>query len=60
MHGVMHELTRTTAQTRELIRKISGRTDQETQELLDKLEQEISAINVRLRQMDPLMPARAT
>lgn len=56
MHGVMHELTRTTAQTRELIRKISGRTDQETQELLDKLEQEISAINVRLRQMDPLMP----
>ncbi|MEI2259454.1 ATP-binding protein [Stenotrophomonas indicatrix] len=56
MHGVMHELTRTTAQTRELIRKISGRADKDTQELLDKLEQEIKAINVRLRQMDPLMP----
>ncbi|MHC1653259.1 ATP-binding protein [Stenotrophomonas maltophilia] len=56
MHGVMHELTRTTAQTRELIRKISGRADKDTQELLDKLELEIKAINVRLRQMDPLMP----
>lgn len=61
MHGVMHELTRTTAQTRELMRQLAGRADRETQELLDKLEQEIKAINVRLRQMDPLLPnARQT
>jgi len=61
MHGVMHELTRTTAQTRELMRQLAGKADTETQALLEKLEQEIKAINVRLQQMDPLLPnARQT
>lgn len=56
MHGVMHELTRTTAQTRKLMRELAGKADTETQELLTKLEGEIRSINVRLQQMDPLMP----
>lgn len=56
MHGVMHELTRTTAQTRLLMRALANKADDETQELLTKLETEIRAINVRLQQMDPLMP----
>ena len=56
MHGVMHELTRTTAQTRLLMRTLANKADDETQELLTKLETEIRAINVRLQQMDPLMP----
>jgi signal transduction histidine kinase len=56
MHGVMHELTRTTAQTRKLMRELASSADTETQELLEKLETEIRAINVRLQQMDPLMP----
>ncbi|MGE8303376.1 MAG: ATP-binding protein [Pseudomonas kermanshahensis] len=56
MHGVMHELTRTTAQTRKLMRELASTADDETQELLAKLETEIRAINVRLQQMDPLMP----
>lgn len=56
MHGVMHELTRTTAQTRRLMRELANNADAETQELLTKLETEIRAINVRLQQMDPLMP----
>lgn len=56
MHGVMHELTRTTAQTRKLMRELANTADTETQEILTKLETEIRAINVRLQQMDPLMP----
>lgn len=56
MHGVMHELTRTTAQTRKLMRELASNADEDTQELLAKLETEIRAINVRLQQMDPLMP----
>ncbi|WP_172435369.1 sensor histidine kinase [Pseudomonas sp. ACN8] len=56
MHGVMHELTRTTAQTRQLMRELANKADDETQQLLTKLETEIRAINVRLQQMDPLMP----
>lgn len=56
MHGVMHELTRTTAQTRKLMRELANKADTDTQELLTKLETEIRAINVRLQQMDPLMP----
>lgn len=56
MHGVMHELTRTTAQTRKLMRELASNADSDTQELLEKLETEIRAINVRLQQMDPLMP----
>jgi signal transduction histidine kinase len=56
MHGVMHELTRTTAQTRKLMQDLAQDADEDTQELLSKLEEEIRAINTRLRQLDPLMP----
>lgn len=56
MHGVMHELTRTTAQTRKLMRELAQGADENTQALLNKLEEEIRAINTRLRQLDPLMP----
>lgn len=56
MHGVMHELTRTTAQTRKLMRELANTADTETQDILTKLETEIRAINVRLQQMNPLMP----
>jgi signal transduction histidine kinase len=54
MHVVMHELVRTTAQTRELIKKVSKSSDGKTSELLDKLENEIKVLNVRLRQFDPV------
>lgn len=56
MHGVMHELTRTTAQTRKLMLTLARDADEDTQALLNKLEEEIRAINTRLRQLDPLMP----
>jgi signal transduction histidine kinase len=56
MHGVMHELTRTTAQTRKLMLTLAEDASEETQALLNKLEGEIKAINTRLRQLDPLMP----
>ncbi|XQA74191.1 sensor histidine kinase [Xanthomonas sacchari] len=56
MHGVMHELTRTTAQTRKLMLELAQDADEDTQALLNKLEEEIRAINTRLRQLDPLMP----
>jgi signal transduction histidine kinase len=54
VHVVMHELVRTTAQTRELIKKISKTADSKTSELLNKLENEIKVLNVRLRQFDPV------
>lgn len=54
IHVVMHELARTTSQTRDLIRKISKESDYETSILLNKLETEIKVLNVRLRQFDPL------
>jgi len=57
MHGVMHELTRTTAQTRRLLSQLAQDADDTMQPLLEKLEGEIRAINVRLRQIDPLMPS---
>jgi len=56
MNGVLHELTRTTAQTRYLLGEISRTADKGTKELLEKLESEIKAINTRLRQLDPLTP----
>lgn len=56
MHGVLHELTRTTAQTRRLMHDLAADADDKTKELIDKLEGEIRAINVRLRQLDPLLP----
>ena len=54
MHVVMHELARTTSQTRDLMQKISKKSDSETSKLLSKLENEIKVLNVRLRQFDPL------
>lgn len=54
MHVVMHELARTTAQTRSLLQEISKKSDSETSALLSKLEGEIKVLNVRLRQFDPL------
>jgi signal transduction histidine kinase len=56
MYGVMHELTRTTAQTRKLMLELAQDADENTQALLNKLEEEIRAINTRLRQLDPLTP----
>ncbi|MCS3417654.1 signal transduction histidine kinase [Pseudomonas sp. BIGb0450] len=56
MHGVMHELTRTTAQTRKLMVELAQDADGQTKDMLNKLEGEIKAINTRLKQLDPLMP----
>jgi signal transduction histidine kinase len=56
MHGVMHELTRSTTQTRELMQSLAKGADSQTKDLLEKLEGEIRAINTRLRQLDPLLP----
>jgi signal transduction histidine kinase len=57
MHGVLHELARTTEQTKELIRKLSKKADSETASILEKLEREIKTINVRVRQFNPLAPS---
>jgi signal transduction histidine kinase len=57
MGGVLHELTRSTAQTRQLLGKLAKSEDKKTKELLEKLESEIKAINTRLRQLDPLQPS---
>lgn len=54
MHSILHELARTTTQTRSLLSQVSETADGSTKLLLDKLESEIKAINVRLRQLDPL------
>lgn len=56
MHSVMHELSRTTSQTRALLGKVAKKADPETSELLKKLEAEIKSINTRLSQLDPLSP----
>ncbi len=56
MHSVMHELTRTTNQTRDLLGKVAKSADGNTKALLNKLEAEIKSINTRLRQLDPLSP----
>lgn len=57
MGGVLHELTRSTAQTRQLLGKLAKTEDKKTKDLLEKLEAEIKAINTRLRQLDPLQPS---
>ncbi|MEI7184833.1 sensor histidine kinase [Pectobacterium carotovorum] len=56
MHSVLHELTRTTNQTRFLLTEISKNSDPQTKDLLKKLEKEIKSINIRLSQLDPLSP----
>jgi len=53
MHVVMHELARTTSQTKELMIKIAKKSDPNINKLLKKLEKEIKTINVRIRQFDP-------
>lgn len=53
-HVVMHELARSTSQAKELLKKLSNNDDPEINKLLLKLEQEIKAINVRIRQFDPM------
>ncbi|MBA1220844.1 sensor histidine kinase [Pseudomonas fulva] len=57
MSGVLHELTRTTGHTRELLKKLSKDESPQTKALLQKLDAEIKAINTRLRQLDPLTPS---
>lgn len=57
MSGVLHELTRTTGHTRQLLQKLAKDESPETRDLLVKLDNEIKAINTRLRQLDPLTPS---
>ncbi len=57
MSGVLHELTRTTGHTRQLLQKLSKDESPQTKALLLKLDAEIKAINTRLRQLDPLTPS---
>lgn len=57
MAGVLHELTRTTGHTRQLLQKLAKGESPETRALLVKLDNEIKAINTRLRQLDPLTPS---
>lgn len=57
LHSVLHELVRSTAQTRELLDKLSKKSDGVTSQLLEKLQNEIKTINVRLTQFSPLNPS---
>lgn len=57
MSGVLHELTRTTGHTRQLMQKLAKDESPTTRALLEKLDNEIKAINTRLRQLDPLTPS---
>ena len=57
MSGVLHELTRTTGHTRQLMQKLARDESPATRALLEKLDNEIKAINTRLRQLDPLSPS---
>lgn len=57
MAGVLHELTRTTGNTRQLLQKLAKDESPKTKALLDKLDAEVKAINTRLRQLDPLTPS---
>jgi len=57
MSGILHELTRTTGHTRQLLEKLAKDESPTTKDLLSKLENEIKAINTRLRQLDPLTPS---
>ncbi|EMI4515738.1 sensor histidine kinase [Vibrio parahaemolyticus] len=53
-HVVMHELARTTGQTKELINQVAKESSPKVSKLLRKLEQEVKSINARIRQFDPL------
>lgn len=57
LHSVLHELVRSTAQTRDLLEKLSNSSDDITSKLLNKLQQEIKTINIRLTQFSPLNPS---
>jgi signal transduction histidine kinase len=57
MSGVLHELTRTTGHTRQLMQKLAKGESPAMRALLEKLDNEIKAINTRLRQLDPLSPS---
>lgn len=57
MSGVLHELTRTTGHTRQLMQRLAKDESPATRALLEKLDNEIKAINTRLRQLDPLTPS---
>ncbi|NPE57823.1 hypothetical protein HLB27_00855 [Dickeya dadantii] len=55
VHSVLHELMRSTNQTRELLINLSNETNNEKiSSLLKKLESEIKTINIRLRQFHPI------
>lgn len=53
MHVIMHELARTTSQTRFLLAEMAKKSDENVSLLIKKLEKEIKTINVRIRQFDP-------
>ncbi|WP_332400485.1 sensor histidine kinase [Vibrio metschnikovii] len=54
-HVVMHELARSTGQTRDLLNQVAKEdSSPKLNKLIRKLEQEIKAINARIRQFDPL------
>jgi len=57
MAGILHELTRTTGNTRQLLQKLAKEESPKTKALLEKLDSEVKAINTRLRQLDPLSPS---
>jgi signal transduction histidine kinase len=57
MSGILHELTRTTGHTRQLLQQLAKAESSTTKDLLVKLDNEIKAINTRLRQLDPLTPS---
>ncbi|ANJ95193.1 ATP-binding protein [Serratia plymuthica] len=55
VHSVLHELMRSTNQTRELLINLSNETnDEKISSLLMKLESEIKTIDIRLRQFHPV------
>lgn len=54
MHVIMHELARTTQQTKELLGQFSKSTDENLKKIVKKLEKEIKTINTRIRQFDPM------
>lgn len=55
VHSVLHELMRSTNQTRELLINLSNETSNEKiSSLLIKLESEIKTIDIRLRQFHPI------
>ena len=53
MNSVMHELVRATSQTMDVMKKLEKSTDETTSAWLSKLQNEIKAINTRIRQFEP-------